>query len=357
MDIQETTASVTGDMWHDLSHTFNDAIQPFAHWPELHDPLFSGGIAVAAAGAIATYSVLRHKHSKDKMAVEVRNPDLIKTLYDGKKNSTLRRIGSSILMATGMVGLAASLYSHPTYSTSEANSSTNTIIVLDGTNSMAYTEDINGESRYQAVVDGLKQDHFVGNVGVQQFGATEGNGLQLPLGKQTPKNFATLNPGLTDPNGNDILNAIPDAANHLQTTVNGKVTSSGEIIIISDDDFSTDEAGLTAIANKLKKKDGISTGITTKVIIPGTQNSSYTYKEGGQQYPSGVNPAVFYGFGVDNITSATTASGIAQAIENDVDSYKPIKHNHLWYPPYAAFGAMMIGSFLIDNEQRVSSWI
>lgn len=274
----------------------------------------------------------------------------------GKKvvNSTWERMKVSTLLVGGVaaaVGVLA-LNSHVTVGTKTEGAAT---VLLDGDNAEIYSHDMNGQSRFQAGVEGLADSGFMGTISIYDVGAEPSPGSnqtnQVTLESNatfSSKLISSISPNQPqlDTNGTNLSQAL---SSEVSKTGEKLAKDKENVVVYSDGDILDNQTELDLTAYALKEE-----GVKTKVIVGGTSEGTFSYN-GSTPQPAGVQPNVFYqSFGRANVQVADTSSEVAADFKKDMTgSEKSVNEEELWYPafviPAAAIG---YGLRLLGKKDR-----
>ncbi len=301
--------------------------------PQFETPAAMVG-SVAIAGALVLSQLGIHKHSKEAFAVKNPNPALLKEAvvnpetHRSVKASTLRRLGSSMLLTLGLGLGAGSLLSHPSYESTSPNDSANTAVVMDSSWSMLKTHDMGNQntSRFSLARKSLSQADYPGSLAVVQFG--QGEHISIPLSKDWKPRTGRINNRQVDPNGGDLSHALDTAASLLPDRRRPKKTNGADIqntiLVVSDGTIENTADEISAEVHKLKAQ-----GTNVEVIVPGTNSAKYQVGN-GVPLASGIRPDIFKGFNRDQVTVAGNEVALNQAIRDSLNQAGTSKERHDW---------------------------
>jgi hypothetical protein len=326
-----------------MSEIIQPLIDSLAHLPlNMDHPLSGvGSIVVAGAAILAERTVFNH--TDDSWAAQFPNPALLEQSIKPDADKVRRaRLAPAMAVTAGLGALAFQLLGNPTYESTSLNHAANVVVVADASLSMLNTKDVGTAqlTRFTAAKTALQEASYPGNLGIVQSGASVR--VVAPLGSDK-NTLAQAEKPQVDPNGGNMVQAINTAASLLPIK-NGK--HEGSLLVISDGTIDDTAPEITAAATAIKQS-----GISIKVVVPGTAQGKYQLGVNPQQIPSGASPDVFAGLGANNVIEAKDAPSITKAIQETLVDAGTNHENHPWYVPG------MIGALLLGGGMARIKWL
>ena len=313
--------------------------EQISHLPEVIDQPWA--IPVAGFVAVAGYmrDIRAYKPNQSAAALDFRGnqamlneaiKDVATMAPAGEQivNNPKNRFQSRRNLLAGAALTIGAFFANPSTVVHSETHNANVIEVIDTSNPMISTGDMNGGAgRFNAVLDGLSGGKYEGNVGIVQFGANDT--VTSPLLPVTKAEFSKVNQNQVDPNGAELVPALTLADSLLAYhQPNGAIAHKGEIIIYTDGILNDTPAAIQSEANQLNKE-----GVKVKVIVPGTNQGEYQIN-GSQPFKASVEPENLAAFGTKNITVSSKVSEITSASRADANAEGLANNNQRWFPAY-----------------------
>jgi len=262
------------------------------------------------------------------------------------------RAGDKVLIAVGTLTLGAALLTHPTVNESIPVQKGTEVAVLDSSNSMIYTKDVDGMSRFDASLQSIQANNNAANLGIVQFGANAKT--TVPVGAKNNRQIATLHKfvDVVDPNGGNAADGIDHALSMLPSPGNDLSKKSGEIIVYSDGtvDSGSQITGNTIASEAQKARDA---GATVKIIVPGKKSAHYFTPDGTGPFKDGITPDSYASFGSDNITSTSSSAKVTSAAQVSVRGIGGSTETQVdYYAPYV-LGIGLVAAGLAIGDRRL----
>ena len=326
----------------------NQIIDSLAHLPNgIDHPIAAAGTLVVAAAALITERGV-FNHTDDDWAAQFPNAALLeKSVTPDLKRVRRARLAPALAVTAGLGLAAVQFFGNPTYESTTADHDAKLIVVEDVSLSMLHSADLGDPklTRLAAVTGALQEASYPGSLGIVQAGAKVLPTANLSADWKT--NLAQAEKPQVDPNGGQMVTALNLAASLLPTAKNGQ--HEGSLLVISDGTIDDTASEIAIAASALRRS-----GVTIKVIVPGTAQGKYELGASKQLISSGASANVFAAFGSKNIIEAKDAKTVNHAIKESLSDAGTSHENHTWYIP-GMIGALLLGGgVLTDKWQRAT---
>ena len=329
-----------------MANSYEPIVEAFTHVPtDMAHPWLSAAAvaAIAGAGYLGRDYMSR---ANEQGAVDFRrNATALQASQIGTEKATDKQRRAPAALALAGLALAAVQIGQPFYNVSLPNPNSEVAVVADVSNSMYYGHDVGSpkDTRYSAAIDALKQSKYQGWLGFVQT-ANSNKIITKPVKNWQPlvKEFAKPQ---VDPNGGQLIPALERASQVLSEDPHTHQRS-GTILVISDGTVNESAQDLTTEASKLQK-----TGITLRVVVPGTPDGGYILPGTTQTIKAGAAADRFDGFGA-HVYRATNVAAINQAVQSQLEA-SGITREHRNWPVPGALGALALLVALGQFSKRV----
>jgi hypothetical protein len=307
-----------------LTNVFTDSV---THIPEDVNPIgVAAGLAVAAVGIYGARKTF--DNASEQFELQFNNPALLEKANeavggdDGKRN----RLRPATAFAISAGALAMHFIGSPSSTESKTDDSAAVAAVVDVSYSMTRTQDMDGQSRLDAVLDALSSNDYSGKLSV--ITAAKTAKLAVPLSEKSDweSKLTTELLESVNSNGGDIAAGIQLAADTLPN-------KSGTVLVVSDGTIDQNVREISLLSDKL-----IDQGIDLQVVVPGTSEGTYTLSAGGSPVEVGVEPDVFKNEGV-NVVSADSTEKLQSDISETVENATSTSRNQSW-PGFLLLGGV-----------------
>ncbi len=311
--------------------------QDFLSLPDvIPHPYIAGGVAtVTAVGIWAGMEI--HKRSIEKNTPPVfpgaaaLEEAIEQTRGDVPGRNVKHRYQrlSPLIWTTIGLGIAGTGYASGAEKVNE-NSSRNAQIVgvVDASTTMDRTKDIEGKTRFQAVMDAIRgNDDYRGRASIIEF-ARQPN-TRVAMSSDWRDNIGDTGKPEVDTNGGDLAGAMEIALQQLPVTRKpGEATiRRGAVMIVSDGTISSTPGEMSIIVSDPANKN-----VKFRVIVPGTDGGTYTLP-GTAPEKSGVKPQTFEGFGAKKVAKADTENELRDAVRSAMREAGTTREVESWKPP------------------------
>lgn len=352
-----------------MSGISNQIIDQFTHAPVIEHPeLAAASLAIAGGLVLAQLGI--HRKVQEKFTADIPNPALIDASVEevhsqsrvGNRvtQSSWRRLGSTMLIMTGLGLAGAAWFGDAKIETTNDNSDAKTVFVVDGSLSMLHTKDVGSkQSRFEMVKNALGSVDDSGNAAFVEFAAN--NHLVEPMTADWQAAASELGTKNVDPNGGQLVSALELAASVLpreSSSATKKPANRGETVLVISDGTIEDTQEISGTTKDTEEalKEELSTlrlqNIQSKVIIAGKEKASYNLHDGSGNIDSGIDAHVFDGFGQKNIKVADTEKETIAAINTFTSKTGNTTKQDRWKLPFVIAASLFAGGLGWDYFQK-----
>ncbi|MDL2341826.1 MAG: VWA domain-containing protein [Patescibacteria group bacterium] len=336
-----------------MAQTYETIIEAVQHVPtDVHNPIATG-LAVAAVAGVGFLTKQYHTATNERGAYDARgNGDQIRASligYEAKNNKY--RFAPVKKIAAGLGLVAVQYIAQPGYQSSYADAGAEAMVVADASSSMIFTHDLGQAklSRYDAAVKAIEQADFKGKLGFIEP-AIDAKSPATVISKPA-QNWRALAPKLqkpvVSPNGAQLVPAMEQAA-ALLTEDPKTHKRDGTLVVISDGTVNESASDISEEITKLRRS-----GVTVRVVVPGTTSGTYRLPQTVKQSKAGVTPGVFAAAS-DNLRLATDSQAVTAAVQAEIKTAGTGHEHHDWPIP-GALGVLALalgGGQFIERTLR-----
>lgn len=334
----------------EASNVMPEFVRSIAHAPEtVGHPwaIVAGSVVMAGYAAYEWYTYDPQKQVG--LSHDPSNPGAVRQavidMESGEDKSSdiydkFYRMGRPMLIGVGALALVTAFGANISYTSENVHGQANTVLDIQTSTSTLKTKDAaNGDSRFDAAKKAIAQSGYSENMAVYQFGFD--SNLTIPLQKFNEKVFnASVNPGQVNTNGANLVDSMDKAAKNLPN-------HSGTEIVITD---GLVEDGSAAIDDQVAKQKAL--GIDTKIVVIGTNISSYQVNIGASPTPATPNTRIFNGLPAGVVERVSDPNRVGPVISHTVSAADSSPQKEPWFPAYIPGIALGIAGFLGIRRQH-----